>query len=437
MAFYDRMPYTDIHNLNLDWIINAMKKLEEEWTHYGATVSATAHASEQPEVIVTGDFRADVNFDFGIVRGPAGPRGEVGERGPKGETGSGLEIKDTYPTVQALKQAHPVGAEGDAYLIGVSPDFFLYIWSTSSNDYENVGTLSSPSPAITEPLMDGEAEIGMENRYARSDHRHPADTGKLDLKTNEGTTVEVYAFTGTEQNSIRVTDQPEAGKVVMYDEVSGNVNTGTATANSNAINKGTFDGTVADLENEISEKQDRLIAGSNFALINGTSLLNRTFLGIKSIGGAAGEGVGMLYNAEDAPEDKYVHLKTVGGQSIIGDGDITAGGGGIDLLWTNASPTSTFNPQTVSINLANYNYIAVSITFYDSPSITNNELHIFNKESVNGILTSGNPNYVQDNRVFKRAILSVSDSGVEFGNGFGSSGTDNGVCIPYRIYGIK
>lgn len=349
MAFYDRMPYTDIHNLNLDWIINAMKKLEEEWTHYGATVSATAHASEQPEVIVTGDFRSDVNFDFGIVRGPAGPRGEIGERGPKGETGSGLEIKDTYPTVQALKQAHPVGAEGDAYLIGVSPDFFLYIWSTSSNDYENVGSLSSPSPAITEPLMDGEAEIGMENRYARADHRHPADSGKLDLKTNEGTTVEVYAFTGNVQNSIRVTDQPEAGKVVMYDEVSGNVNTGTATANSNAINKGTFDGTVADLENEISEKQDRLIAGTNFALINGTSLLNRTFLGIKSIGGAVGEGVGMLYNAEDAPEDKYVHLKTVGGQSIIGDGDITAGGGGFSGIdTTNIIASGTIDAASIT-----------------------------------------------------------------------------------------
>lgn len=353
MGFYNRMPYTDIHNLNLDWIINAMKKLEEEWSQYGATVTAVAHAAEVPEVTVSGDFRSAVVFDFGLVRGATGPQGTPGTPGTpgeKGEPGSGLEIKDTYATVQALKQAHPVGQEGDAYLIGTAPDFFLYIWSASQRDYENVGTLSSPSPAITEPLMDGNAEIGMENRYARADHRHPADSGKLDVRTNAGTTVELYAFTGNAQNSIRVTDQPEAGKIVMYDEVSGNLNTGTATANSNAINKATFDNAISDLENEVSEKQEKLVAGTNFALINGTSLLNRAFLGIKSIGGAIGTGVNMLYESSDAESDKYVHLKTVSGQSIIGDGDITVSGGGFSGIDTSNIIASNVSNYTATVD---------------------------------------------------------------------------------------
>lgn len=441
MGFYNRMPYTDIHNLNLDWIINAMKKLEEDWEHYGATVSATAHAAEQPEVNVTGDFRSSVNFDFGIVRGATGPtgeRGERGERGEKGEPGSGLEIKDTYPTLQALKQAHPVGAEGDAYLVGVSPDFFLYIWSTTSNDYENVGTLSSPSPAITEPLMDGTAEIGMENRYARADHRHPADDGKLDIKTNEGNTVEVYAFTGTEQNSIRVTDQPEAGKVVMYDEINGNVNTGEATADNNAINKATFDNALSDIENEISEKQDKLVAGSNIALFGGLSPLSNSYIGVRSIGNTVAEGgVNMFYVAGTAPEDTYLHLKTINNNSILGDGNISITAGGVTMtqLWSNASTGSVFAAQTVSISGLS-GYKAIVISFKADTSATNPSTVILPYVS--------NASYfcclATDHIRYRSA--QVKSTGIVFGDGqyVGAYGTPTGstnACIPLKIWGLK
>lgn len=36
-------------------------------------------------------------------------------------------------------------------------------------------------PSETIPLMDGEAEVGREERYARGDHRHPSDTSKQDV----------------------------------------------------------------------------------------------------------------------------------------------------------------------------------------------------------------------------------------------------------------
>lgn len=36
-------------------------------------------------------------------------------------------------------------------------------------------------PSETIPLMDGEAEVGTEERYARGDHRHPSDTNKQDV----------------------------------------------------------------------------------------------------------------------------------------------------------------------------------------------------------------------------------------------------------------
>ena len=36
-------------------------------------------------------------------------------------------------------------------------------------------------PSETIPIMDGEAEVGTEERYARGDHRHPSDTSKQDV----------------------------------------------------------------------------------------------------------------------------------------------------------------------------------------------------------------------------------------------------------------
>lgn len=43
----------------------------------------------------------------------------------------------------------------------------------------NGGGGGTPSSSL--PLMDGDAEVGTENAYARGDHRHPSDTNKQDL----------------------------------------------------------------------------------------------------------------------------------------------------------------------------------------------------------------------------------------------------------------
>lgn len=79
----------------------------------------------------------------GLV-GPAGPQGEIGPIGPKGDTGDrgeALDIKGHYDTEEELRAAHPVGAPGDYYLVG---DGYLYAWSSSASDWQNVGKLQGP-----------------------------------------------------------------------------------------------------------------------------------------------------------------------------------------------------------------------------------------------------------------------------------------------------
>lgn len=57
-----------------------------------------------------------------------GPKGDKGPEGPKGDTGEALTIKGSFPTLEELQEQHPVGALGDAYMVGTH----LYSWSGSA-----------------------------------------------------------------------------------------------------------------------------------------------------------------------------------------------------------------------------------------------------------------------------------------------------------------
>lgn len=205
MAVFDNFPYTNFHELNLDQFFEAFKKLQDEWDSFGYTITATAHAGTTPNVEVSGDLISGLNFDFTLVAGDTGATGETGATGNgiesvtfsnyqltltftdgttyttpslRGEQGAGLQILDTYASLSALQSAHPTGSAGDAYLVGTSPSFTLYIWSASNLAWTNAGSLTSPSPTSTTPLMNGTADVGSETTYARGDHVHPTDTSR-------------------------------------------------------------------------------------------------------------------------------------------------------------------------------------------------------------------------------------------------------------------
>lgn len=73
-------------------------------------------------------------------QGEAGPQGEQGPKGDKGEDGTGVSILGSYATLDELQNAHPTGEVGDAYLIEGN----LYVWSATSNTWENVGNIKGP-----------------------------------------------------------------------------------------------------------------------------------------------------------------------------------------------------------------------------------------------------------------------------------------------------
>lgn len=204
MALFDNFPWTNIHQLNLDWVIKTVKKMKEEWDSFGYKVTASAQKGTPTDVEVSGNLKDGVNFNFTIEpgeKGDTGPQGVSVEnirmtsqyrlifdmsdgsaipiwqsiRGPQGE---GLKILDVFSTLAMLQRVHPTGQPGDMYLVGSNNSYILYLWSEDSNAWAEGGTLSSPSRSNTSPLMDGTASVGSENLYARGDHAHPSDTSK-------------------------------------------------------------------------------------------------------------------------------------------------------------------------------------------------------------------------------------------------------------------
>lgn len=88
--------------------------------------------------------------DVGSVVGPQGekgstgaqgPKGETGVQGPKGETGAGFLVKGYYETASALEASVQEPMAGDAYGVGVSEPYDIYIFDGVTESWINNGPL--------------------------------------------------------------------------------------------------------------------------------------------------------------------------------------------------------------------------------------------------------------------------------------------------------
>ena len=107
----------------------------------------------------------------------------------------------------------------------------------------------------------------------------------------------------------------------------------------------------------------------------------------------------------------------------------------LTLLWTNANPVSTFNAQTIQLDLSEYSHVLILfLAFNDDDGGMCSTVC-----KVNGTVKSG-ANYLQfvwsSNRCGVRKCFPTS-TGIEFGACGYNNSTNNGYAIPYEIYGIK
>jgi hypothetical protein len=75
--------------------------------------------------------------------GPEGPFGPTGPSGPTGPQGSSVRILGTYSTLALLQADNPIGAIGDAYVVGQE---FVYAWSDLNQEWALVGPIGVTGP---------------------------------------------------------------------------------------------------------------------------------------------------------------------------------------------------------------------------------------------------------------------------------------------------
>ena len=73
--------------------------------------------------------------------GATGDTGPAGATGDTGATGAATTIKGSYNTYQELIAAHPIGNQGDSYIVNGS----LYVWDGTA--WENVGNIKGDTGA--------------------------------------------------------------------------------------------------------------------------------------------------------------------------------------------------------------------------------------------------------------------------------------------------
>ena len=111
------------------------------------------------------------------------------------------------------------------------------------------------------------------------------------------------------------------------------------------------------------------------------------------------------------------------------------------LLWTNASPTSSFAAQTVSLSLSGYNFVEI----HCRNNASYNVCTVFTSEIVKDLsmqiitdVQNANAIYVADRRA------AISSNGITFESAYYKSVASTAVgtikndrMVPYKIYGIK
>ena len=300
MAIFDQFPYTNLHELNLDWFLKTFKQFMNKVNQLN--INATAQSGSVANVTVSGDVEEGLSFNFTLPKGDKGDKGDTGSTGPKGPQGpigptgqQGIQgptgpagadgrsfsILGRYDTLAQLEAEHPTGTAGDAYAVGSVSSNTIYIWNEDISHWQDVGSLQGPQgPQGPQGIAGPTGPQGPQG-----------ETGPQGPQGLQG----IQGETGP-QGPAGQPQTPYTNTPLM----DGGGSAGISSAYARGDHQHPSD----------TAKQDLLVSGSN--------------------------------------------IKTINNQSILGGGNLNISGLEMDLLWTNASPTSSFAAQTVALDLSSY-----------------------------------------------------------------------------------
>ena len=119
----------------------------------GDTGNGIANTVLNDDYTLTITFTDGTEYKTSSIRGATGAQGQKGE---KGETGRGFKVLGYYATESALSAAVANPAAGDAYGIGATEPYDIYIWDGVNRKWVNNGALQG---AKGDPGIQGEQGI--------------------------------------------------------------------------------------------------------------------------------------------------------------------------------------------------------------------------------------------------------------------------------------
>lgn len=410
MAIFDQFPYTNLHELNLDWFLKTFKQFMNKVNQLN--INATAQSGSVANVTVTGDVEEGLSFNFTLPKGdkgdkgdtgstgPTGPQGPIGPtgqqgiqgpQGPAGADGRSFSILGRYDTLAELQTAHPTGTTGDAYAVGSASSNTIYIWNENSSYWQDVGPLQGPEgpqgpqgiagptgPQGPQGETGPQGPQGLQGIQGETGAQGPqgiqGETGPQGPQGEQGPQG-VQGATGP-QGPAGDPQTPYTNTPLM----DGGGSAGVSTYYARGDHQHPSD----------TAKQDLLVSGSN--------------------------------------------IKTLNNLSLLGNGNINISGFEMDLLWTNATPTNDFLAQTISLDLSNYRMVYI-ICVAEKTNTGRNCSTIAlvgNTSTVCGV----DIGFVVRTRVFTCNSNGIDVSAGCYTYSTGQGDQNNG-CIPLLIYGIK
>lgn len=226
------VPYSNFHELNLDWILTKLKELEDR---VAGITGAADPSNDPPEMDGTADPGNSANYSRGNHVHPtdtsrasqADMRALQNEVYDNYEALSGdintLEAKIAFSAAAPLMDSSSASSGSSPYQARADHVHPTDTSRASASDLEylrgRVDAMSGAAdPATNDPLMDGTATPGASNSYARGDHRHPTDTSRASAADLTALQQQVNTISGaTPSNAAPVMDgTAAAGSSALY-----------------------------------------------------------------------------------------------------------------------------------------------------------------------------------------------------------------------------
>ena len=341
-------------------------------------------------------------------------------------TGKGLTITGIVATTGDL----PATAnQFDTYLVGTADPYYAYMYY--ENAWVNIGAVGKGeqgdpgfSPVVTVSPITGGHQISITDAE---------DTETFDVMDGEG--VPTGGTTGQVLKKSSSTDfDTEWGSVeaLPVGGATGQVLTKRTNADFDVEWEDSGGGTVQSVNEVLPDQNGNITLTADDIGTDATNISIQDALDDYVYVGTSAPTDPTTKIWLDTDEPGMSVVSSVNGMTgtVVLDADDVGAMSKLELLWTNASPSSTFAAQTVSLDLSGYDAVLLTAGYNADYNTVLAPVFLTFGEKGQFMLIGTN------GKVGSRDVTATA-TGIQFAGGYYNASTDNRFAVPLKIYGIK